>query len=252
MKKSIAFKPFLILQLRPLDAAADDEYKAFLTYGNLADSQVHRVRMERESIAALDPANYSGVIVGGGPSNVSDDEANKPAFQLRFESELNKLYDKIFEQDIPYLGSCYGLGSMVRYAGGLVSKERYSEDVGAVEIRLNKQGKSDSLLSGLPDSFIALVGHKEACQGVPEGGVLLGSSATCPVQIVRFGKNMYATQFHCELDAEGITKRIQYYKHHGYFDPEQADELIALTKDLKLEAPHLILKRFVERYKYNK
>lgn len=245
-------KPFLILQLRKLDAAANDEFRAFLKYGNLKESEVHRVRMESESFGNLDPLNYSGIIVGGGPSNVSDEEERKPAFQKRFEAELDKLYEKIFEHDIPYLGSCYGLGSIVRFAGGKVSKANYSEDVGAVEIQLNEEGRQDPLLSGLSDSFIALVGHKEACQSVPEGAILLGSSATCPVQIIRFGKNIYALQFHCELDAQGIAERIHHYKHHGYFDPEEADELIVKTKDLKLEAPHIILHRFVERYKDSK
>jgi len=40
---------------------------------------------------------------------------------------------------------------------------------------------------------------------------LLAGSEGCPVQMVRFRKNIYATQFHCELDAQGIAERIRYY-----------------------------------------
>ncbi|MEN8251140.1 MAG: glutamine amidotransferase [Bacteroidota bacterium] len=242
-------KPFLILQLRELDGAADDEFAAFLKYGNLIESEVHRIRMEQDSIADLDPLDYSGVVVGGGPSNVSDNEESKPPFQQRFEMELDKLYEKIFEYDIPYLGSCYGLGSIVRFAGGLVSKEQYSEDVGTTEIQLNKQGMLDPLLLGLPDSFTALCGHKEACQTVPEGAVVLGSSEACPVQIIRFKQHIYATQFHCELDSEGIGKRIEYYKYHGYFEPEFADELIAKTSSITVDVPPIMLQRFVEKFR---
>jgi GMP synthase (glutamine-hydrolysing) len=242
-------KPFLILQLREMDEAADREFEAFLRYGGLAESEVRRIRMEKESFANLDLSNYSGVIVGGGPSNVSDHETEKPEYQQRFEKELNTLYDQIFQNDIPYMGSCYGLGSMMKYKGGVVSREKYSEPVGTVEVLLNEAGKDDDLLRGLPEKFMAFCGHKEACQMVPGEGVLLGSSETCPVQIVRFRQNIYAVQFHCELDAEGLAERIRYYKHHGYFKPDEADILIDRTKDKVAEVPHLILKRFVERYR---
>ena len=146
-------KRFLILQLRGEDAAADNEFEAFLTYGNLKESEVHRIRMERESFAGLDPDGYAGVIVGGGPSNVSDEETSKPEYQQRFEKELDELYSRIFEKDIPYLGNCYGFGSVVKFAGGSVSKENYSEEAGYTEIRLNEHREQDPLLRGLPDAF---------------------------------------------------------------------------------------------------
>lgn len=242
-------KPFLILQLREIDQAADDEFEAFMTYGKLQPEQVHRIRMEKELLEDLDPSLYAGVILGGGPSNVSDEPGQKTAYQLRFEKELDQLYPTIFSKDIPYLGSCYGLGSVVRYAGGLVSKDRYSEPVGSVIVKLNEAGNDDPLLKGLPNRFTALCGHKEACQAIPEGGVLLGSSETCPVQLVRFRTNIYAAQFHCELDVRGLVRRIHYYQYHGYFNPEAADDLSNKTRDVVVEVPQMILERFVKRYR---
>ena len=242
-------KPFLILQLRELDEAANGEFRAFLDYGGLQQADVQRIRMESESLSTINPLDYSGIIIGGGPSNVSDAEDIKPEFQRRFESELAMLYEVVFAHDIPFLGSCYGLGSIIKYAGGTVSKENYSEEVGATQIKLNENGIQDPLLTGLDDSFIALCGHKEACQVLPAEATLLASSDACPVQLIRFKKNIYATQFHCELDVKGIIDRIQYYKHHGYFNPESADDLIAKIKDLNVVVPPLILRRFVDRYK---
>jgi GMP synthase (glutamine-hydrolysing) len=241
-------KPFLILQLRPLDAAADSEFQAFLKYGGLGADEVNRVRMERESIKDIKVLDYSGIIVGGGPSNISDPPEIKPDYQVRFERELSLLYSQIFEHDVPYLGSCYGLGSCVDYLGGRVSKERYAEAVGQVMIHLNEDAQSDPIFNGLPQQFAALAGHKEACQWVPEGGVLLGSSKDCPIQIVRFKQHIYATQFHTELDVTGIIERIHYYKHHGYFDPKKADALIERMEPLEITVPQKILKRFVDRF----
>jgi GMP synthase (glutamine-hydrolysing) len=241
--------PFLILQLRTEDVVADNEYEAFLRYGGLHAADTHRIRMERESLAGVDLRDYAGVIVGGGPSNVSDEEAVKPAFQRRFEAELRALYDQIFAADHPYLGSCYGLGSVVSYAGGEVSTARYAEAVGLTTIHLNEQAEADPLLAGLPTRFAGFVGHKEACQGVPAGGVLLASSAACPVQIVRFRQNIYATQFHVELDAPGISLRIQYYKDHGYFEPATAQTLIETVQGVEAPVPHQILRRFVDQHR---
>lgn len=242
-------KPFLLLQLRPVNAASDNEYEAFLKYGGLSEKQVHRVRMEQEGVPNIKLDDYAGIIEGGGPSNVSDPIDKKSAAQIRFEKELIPLYDQIFEKDFPFLGACYGIGSLASYVGTPVSREKYSEAPGAVDIRLNEAGKKDALLQDLPESFQAFVGHKEACQEIPKGATLLASSETCPVQMIRFKKNIYATQFHPELDFEGLELRVKIYMNEGYFDPDNAHELIENNRSKKITVPELILQRFVERYK---
>jgi GMP synthase (glutamine-hydrolysing) len=68
------------------------------------------------------------------------------------------------------------------------------------------------------------------------------------VQAFRIGSAIYATQFHPELDAAGLCTRIEVYKHAGYFEPEQADELKARARRSKVTHPPAILRRFVERY----
>lgn len=120
-------KPFLILQLRPINLASNDEFTAFLKYGGLKEHEVHRVRMEKEKVPEINLSDYSGIIIGGGPSNVSDAEEKKPDYQKRFEKDLNSLLNKVFEEDFPVFGNCYGLGAIVKYQGGEVSKEKYSE-----------------------------------------------------------------------------------------------------------------------------
>jgi len=242
-------KPFLILQLRPIDLASDNEFSAFLQYGGLAEHDVQRVRMEKEGIPEIDLEDYSGIVLGGGPSNVSDDKEVKHKYQKRFEEDLNRLFDKIFKVDFPILGTCYGIGALLKHQGGEVSKEKYSEGIGAVEIELTEEGKADELLAGLPDKFMAYVGHKEACQTIPVGATLLASSIICPVQMIRFGKNIYATQFHTELDVDSVHLRINIYKNHGYFSPEDAEMILEKTKNYQITIPGMILYNFIQRYK---
>ncbi len=243
-------KPFLLLQHRYLDEASDNEYKAILQHGPLSPEELVRVRMESVSISGINPNDYSGIITGGGPANVSDADEEKSSAQLRFEAEMNTLYHTIFKYDIPYLGMCYGMGSITKYLGGNVSKKQFSEPVGSVNIQL-EQHVEDPILANIPSSFNAFVGHKESCQSLPNGAVLLASSSTCPIQMIRCKQNIYATQFHPELDLPGIILRIRTYKNHGYFSPNEVESLINSVKDEVIIYPQKILENFISIYKIN-
>jgi len=238
-------KKVLILQFRPEIPVADDEYQAFLRYGKLPESEVERVRAEYK-MPDIDLDKYSAVLVGGSPYSVSDTEKTKE--QKEVEEKLFELMREIKERDFPYFGNCYGLGAVAKACGGPVSKEKYGEEVGAVTIKINEEGKKDKLLKGLPEEFRAFVGHKEACQITPPDATLLASSDTCPVQMIRFGENVYATQFHAELDFDGLALRIDYYKNKGYFPPEDAEKLKDKARPEKIETPMKILERFMDIY----
>ena len=95
----------------------------------------------------------------------------------------------------------------------------YGEPIGAVTVGLTEEGHKDPLFGGMPEVFDVFLGHKEAVTRLPAGGVLLAGSTACPVQAFRLGRNVYATQFHPELDRDGLCLRIDTYRHHGYFDP---------------------------------
>jgi GMP synthase (glutamine-hydrolysing) len=68
------------------------------------------------------------------------------------------------------------------------------------------------------------------------------------VQAFRVGANVYATQFHPELDVAGLCTRVEVYKHAGYFAPDQADEIKAQATRSHVSWPPAILRGFVGRY----
>lgn len=243
-------KPFLILQLRPETEAADNEFAAFLDKGGLDAKDVHRIRLDQKDLPErLDLADYGGVIVGGGPGCVSDDPATKDPLEKKIEDEIMALMPEICGRDLPFLGCCYGIGILgYHLAPGIVSKAAYGEPVGAVACSLTQAGRDDPLLAGLPERFHAFVGHKEAVQALPPGAVNLVRSGPTPFQMLRFGQNVYATQFHPEADAQGFETRIRIYKHRGYFPPETADALIEKVHGQDVRFPELILRNFVARY----
>ena len=73
----------------------------------------------------------------------------------------------------------------------------------------------------------------------------LASSETCPVQALRMGDNVYATQFHPELDLEGIETRIDIYAGYGYFDPSEVEAIKHRCRQAQVAEPPHLLTRFV-------
>jgi GMP synthase (glutamine-hydrolysing) len=240
-------KPFLLLTVRAENAAADNEYDSFLTLAGLKENELHRIRLEQRALGDVDLRDWSGILLGGSPFNYTDADALKTPTQRRVEADLNGLLDRVVSADFPFLGACYGIGALGRQQGAVLDR-RFGEPVGAVEITLTAPGRRDPLLGELPATFEAFTGHKEAISRLPAHAVLLASSAGCPVQAFRVGTNVYATQFHPELDVAGLCTRIEVYKHAGYFDPEQADEIKAQATRSHVTWPPVILRSFVARY----
>ena len=240
-------KPFLLLALRADDAVADNEYASFLKFGRLGEGELRRIRLEQRPLGHIDLAGWSGIMVGGGPFNYTDPAGSKSPVQRRVEADLDGLLDRVVAADFPFLGACYGVGALGAHEGAVLDR-RYAEPVGPVTVTLTEAGRRDPLLRGLPGSFGAFTGHKEAVSTLPGNAVHLASSAGCPVQAFRVGSNVYATQFHPELDAEGLCLRVDAYKHAGYFEPGQAAGIKALAWRSDVSHAPAVLHRFVQRY----
>jgi GMP synthase (glutamine-hydrolysing) len=240
-------EPFLLLSIRADDAAADNEYASFLSLAGLEEGDLRRVRLDRRALGGIDLRDWSGIWLGGGPFNYSDPKESKSEVQRRVEADLRGLLDAVVRADFPFLGACYGIGALGNHQRAVLGR-RYAEPVGLVRVALTPPGRRDPVLRELPATFDAFTGHKEAITKLPGHAVLLASSAGCPVQAFRIGSNVYATQFHPELDAEGLCTRIDVYKHAGYFPPTQAEELKALARRSDVRHPPTILRAFVRRY----
>ena len=243
-------KPFVLLATRAEDLAADDEYAAILRFSGLDEKDLRRVRLEQPdapAIADLDLDAVSGLILGGSPFTTSVPAATKSADQVRVEADIARLLDRVVAEDRPFLGACYGVGTLGVHQGGQVDGT-YGEPIGAIKVELTADGAVDPLTSVLPGSFEAFVGHKEAVTRLPPHAVLLATSATCPVQAFRVGRNVYATQFHPELDVPGLCTRIDVYRDYGYFEPHEAEWIKAEAHRAAVSEPPRLLRGFVELF----
>lgn len=239
-------KPFVLLATRDHDKAARDEYESVRLHAGLAPDELVHLRVEAGPLPRLHLEDYSGVLLGGSPFNISD--AVKSDLQLRIESDIRNVVDHIVAADFPFLGMCYGIGTVTVHLGGTVDRT-YGEGLGAIEVRLTEAAAGDPILNGIPQSFYAFVGHKEACNGAPPGIELLATGVDCPVQMYRVGMNVYVTQFHPELDADDLAARMRIYQHAGYFAPSELDDLITMAANSQVNGEqHRVLRNFVERY----
>jgi GMP synthase (glutamine-hydrolysing) len=240
-------RPFLLLSSRAEDVAADGEYEAFLQATGLPSGRLRRIRMEAAPLPALELDDFAGIFVGGGPFNSSDAPWEKSDVQHRVERELGLLLDEVVARDFPFFGACYGVGTLGVHQGGVVDRT-YAEPISAVRVRLTEEGRADPVLAGMTAEFDAFVGHKEACTVLPSAAVLLATSDACPVQMFRVKQNLYATQFHPELDLPGLLTRVHVYRHAGYFPPDEVDDLIARLTPAVVTEPGRMLANFVARH----
>lgn len=240
-------KPFLLLTTRARNAVAAHEYASYRTMTGLPAEHLVWRRLERSPSAPIGLDSCSGVIVAGSPFSVSDPPDDKSPVQVRVEATLSHLLDDVIARDTPFLGVCYGLGVLGRHDGAVVD-DTFAEPLQAVAVHATTAGRADPLFRGLPDTFDAIVGHNESIARPPATWTVLASSASCPVQAVRVGANVYATQFHPELAADTVAERARGYADHGYFAPGRLDAVVSAIGTADLRASHAVLSRFVRRY----
>lgn len=236
-----------MMTTRDVEEIARSEREALLRFSGLEPDQLVNVRLERVAFPKIDFAHWDGVILCGSSFDVSAPEESKSAKQKEVERGLARLADEALKTGFPLLGICYGLGVVARQLGGSVGPE-ISEDITAPELTLTSEGRADPILEGVPERFRAYVGHHESVITPPEEMVPLVTGAVAPLQMARVGPNMYLTQFHPELDYEGIRLRIELFSDLGYYPPEERESVEARVSGVDVSPSHKIIANFVRRF----
>ena len=229
---------FLLVALRPADEAGQAEYQDFLESTGLEPSQLDLFTVDAVGAELPKLTDYDGVFVGGSPFNVTDLE----------HSDLQKyshdvLYD-VLRSPVPALLICYGASYTAFTSGGLVNLS-HGESAGTTRVELTEAAKEDPVASALPPVFYALTGHKESVAELPLHATLLATGPTCPVQMYSIGSNNWVTQFHPEMNAHGLLRRMSFYTDAGYFNPEEVDAIQTIVSDIDLRAVASIIPRFM-------
>jgi GMP synthase (glutamine-hydrolysing) len=144
-------------------------------------SEIHPPTRSLEWIREWKP---TGIILSGGPSSVTDDDA--PTF------------DPALLDVAPLLGVCYGMQWIARIAGGEVKGGGHRE-YGRAEIEVQENA---GLFAGFDkgEHSIVWMSHGDHVETVPKGYVLTATSDGNPVVAFRHeSKPVHAVQFHAEV-----------------------------------------------------
>lgn len=202
-----------------------------------------------ESLPWHDPAaivaGVQGVIFGGSGEfdfdggRGDDDPARQTAHAIR--DRVRPLVEYLFAHEVPTLGICFGHQIIGEIKGARVVADPTQKKIGTHLVHLNDDSTSDPLFRDLPKSFDGQYGHKDSLSTLPGTAQLLAEAPTCRYSALRYGNKIYTVQFHPELTAEDVVRKLA--NSPGYL-PEGvlADDIIRPS-----EHASAILPRFVER-----
>jgi GMP synthase-like glutamine amidotransferase len=133
------------------------------------------------------------LVVLGGPMNAYDDEV------APWLPGVRSLLRTAIDDGVPTLGICLGAQLLAAAAGGEVQRGAQGPELGlgTVDVR-----ESDLLLTS--GSLSVVQWHWDTVSRLPEGAVLLASSAAYDVQAFRVGEVAWGLQFHVEATVDMV------------------------------------------------
>lgn len=196
----------LLLQFRLFPEAERQEQECVRRVGGLAADEVEARNLANQPTLHWEDVRDADALVLGGAGEFSLTSRHP------FLEPLEEVAGRWIDEGRPLFGSCFGHHLLGLLAGGRVIADAAAEEVGTFDVELTAAGRLDPLLAGLPERFLAQLGHHDRIADAGERLVELARSGRCPMQIVRFAdKPVYGTQFHAELDAGDMRARLRMY-----------------------------------------
>lgn len=190
------------------------------------------------------PDQISGLIVLGGPMNVDEIE------RYPFLAAETRWIEEAIATDTPVLGICLGAQLIAKALGAPVYPMGRRE-IGWGDVTLTTAAEDDLLFAGCPKTFTAFHWHGDAFE-IPLGAVQLARSALCDRQAFRFGRLVYALQFHLETTTAVINDWVnnpimlsELASCEGVTAEGLQEETLFRIDDLN-ELGHKVLTRFAE------
>ena len=241
MGKSLDEIRIMLIQIRERVDVARQEQTCFVERCGVRHDQIDAINVAHEPTPCAERVSEADVVMigGAGAFSVTHDHS--------FHEPLANMVRRICEEGTPLFGVCWGHQFVAKILGGTVVNDDSLGEVGTNPVRLTPAGVSDPLFDGLPEEFLAHMGHHDYVQALPDGATELAVSTVCPNQAFRLdGAPIYGTQFHVELSAVRLMERLSIYQHIYVPDKEELDLLEQAPKD----TPETdgVLRRFLEMY----
>ena len=142
--------------------------------------------------AAPDPAREYDAVMAFGGSMHPDEDA-----RFGWLAQEEEFLREALAERVPVFGVCLGAQMLARAAGATVRPADTTE-IGWHEIELTPAGKTDPVLSTLPESATVFQWHHYTFD-VPDRGAELARSALCTQAFGLGGQRAWGIQFHAEV-----------------------------------------------------
>ena len=143
------------------------------------------------------PNGICAVIPMGGSMSATDDE-----IAPWLPAERSLLADAV-NRNIPIFAICLGAQLLAAATDGEVTRAQTGE-IGLHSITFNEIANTDPVFESVTKLFPVPVTqwHEDLVSKLPSSATVLASSELCPNQVYRIGDNIYAVQFHPEVDGD--------------------------------------------------
>jgi GMP synthase (glutamine-hydrolysing) len=166
-------------------------------------------------LSELEELKPIGLIFSGGPASVYDEGA--PAFNR-----------ELLDLQVPVLGICYGLQSVVKALGGRVQRSEEGGEYGRTRTRIVRESP---LTVGLEDAITVWMSHGDRVEALPEGFQVLAESEVCPFAAVEgMDGRFFGLQFHPEVTHTEMGDKILKNFLYGPCDARGDWEMESIVK----------------------
>jgi GMP synthase (glutamine-hydrolysing) len=152
--------------------------------------EIHPFHLSADAIAEKRP---KGVILSGGPSSVTDEDA--PRVAADFYPKLN----------VPILGICYGMQLVAADLGGAI-EPAHAREYGHAKLRV-LSGKT-ALFNELPFELDVWMSHGDHVTRLPDGFQTTATTGDVVTAIENPERGIYCVQFHPEVSHTPLGKEI--------------------------------------------
>ena len=177
-----------------------------------------------------EPEIFRALILTGSHANVTEN--------LPWMPSLKEYVVRGYAQSVPMLGICFGHQLLGSALGGKVGTNPNGKEYGTVTFRLSREGKTNLLFAGLPESFPVFMSHEQSVLQLPAGAQCLGQTSKEPHGAFFLEPNVWGLQFHPEFDPQ----IMRWYLENHFHVP--VGEIPTYLRDGENMPP--ILKRFLE------
>jgi GMP synthase-like glutamine amidotransferase len=146
--------------------------------------------------------NVEGVLILGGPQNVTDIEK-----YVWMQAEV-AFIKSAHAAELPVIGICLG-GQLIAHALGGKVTPREKPAIGFYPVSVTVPGQTETIMSGIPWEHPQVFSCGQQVKDLPPGAMLLAGTKATPVQAFKVGLRTYGFLYHFECDRSGVDELMR-------------------------------------------